>query len=267
MKSKKKHKRFFVFFLIVLPLAALGLSSFAIFKGIQNYITSSSYFEIKKVGIEGIENSSYVDSIREEILGNNIFRVDTIRLSERIKRKFLNFSSVIVTRILPSELLIEAKERLPVAVLKRDLYYVIDADGVVLSSFSRQEMVDLPLIVGLEKSLKTVDVGKRYQVKVLQLPLLLAKALKIQMPAVYVQVPDIQNLKVTKIDALEPANLSFYFNDVIQVKMGNQDFDDRLSLLPAVLKGIDYELGQVNYIDLRSKEPVVGYKDSSYKKK
>ncbi|MFH1692617.1 MAG: cell division protein FtsQ/DivIB [Candidatus Omnitrophota bacterium] len=267
MRAKKKRKRFFVFFLFVLPVLAISLSSFAIFKGIKNYITSSSYFIIKKVSIEGIVNTKYADSIQQEILGGNIFCLDTTKISERIQRRFPNFSSVVITRILPSELSIVAKERLPVAVLKRDIYYVFDADGIVLSSFSSKEMMDLPLMTGFEKQLKKVDVGKKYPLKVLQVPLALAKALKIQMPSVYSQVPCAQNLKVTRIDAGDPVNLLFYFNDDIQVKIGNQNFDDRLSLLQVVLKSLDYEMAQVDYIDLRSKEPVVAYKNKNAKKK
>ncbi|MFH1691595.1 MAG: cell division protein FtsQ/DivIB [Candidatus Omnitrophota bacterium] len=267
MRGKKKRKRFLVFFLFVLPVLALGLSSFAIFKGIKNYITSSSYFEIKKVAIEGIANGMYADSIKQEILGNNIFCLDTVKMSERIQRKFPNFSNVVITRVLPSELLIVAKERLPVAVLKRDIYYVFDSDAVVLSSFSSQSMIDLPLIIGFEKQLKKIEVGKKYPLKGLRTSLALAKALKIQLPFVYTQVPNTQNLKVTTIDAEDTANLSFYFNDNLQVKIGGQDFDARLSLLPVVLKGIDYEIAQVDYIDLRSKEPVVAYRNKSTKRK
>lgn len=267
MKYKKKGRRFFSFFLIVLPVLALGFSSFAIFQGIQHYLKSSSYFVIKKVNIEGIINDKYIEAINEELLGGNIFCLDTRQLSEQIRRKFPYFSSVVITRVLPSQLSIVTKERLPVAVLKRDLYYVFDADGVVLSSFSVKDMLDLPLVTGLEKQLKKADVGKEYSLKPLFLSLALAKTLKIQMPSIYIQAPDMHHLKVTRIDVEDAANLSFYFNDDIQVKIGHQDFDERLSLLPVILKGIDYEIGQVDYIDLRSKEPVVAYKNNSHKKK
>lgn len=262
MKYKKKRQRFFVFFLIVLPVLALGFSSFAIFKGIQHYLKSSSYFVIKKVSIEGIADDKFAELIRVEILGDNIFCLDASRLSEQIKRKFPHFLSVVVTRILPSELSITAKERLPVAVLKRDLYYVFDTDGVVLSSYSARDMLELPLMTGLEKQIKKINVGKTYSSKALTASLTLAKALKIQMPSIYVRVPDMRHLKVTRIDIEDEADLSFYFNDDIQVKIGRQDFDGRLSLLPVVLKNIDYEIGQVGYIDLRSKEPVVAYKNN-----
>ncbi len=263
MKYKKKRKHFFVFFLVVLPVLALGFSCFAIFKGIQHYLKSSSYFIIKNIAIDGIINDSYIEAINKEVLGSNIFCLDVGQLSEQIKRRFPYLSSVVITRVLPSQLSVIAKERLPVAVLKRDLYYVFDTDGIVLSSFSVKDMLELPLITGLEKQLKKIDVGQKYPLKSLSLSLLLAKALKIQMPSVYAQVPDMRHLKVTRIGTEDAANLSFYFNDDIQVKVGHQGFDERLSLLPAILKGIDYEIGQVDYIDLRSKEPVVAYKKNS----
>jgi cell division septal protein FtsQ len=57
--------------------------------------------------------------------------------------------------------------------------------------------------------------------------------------------------------------LSFYLAPDIEVKVGDRNFDSRVSLLPAILKTISSDMGRIKYIDLRPKEPVVATKDVS----
>ena len=101
-KSKKNRNTIPIFLLIILPLLAIGISSFAIFKGVHNYITTSDYFRIRELKMEGITDARYLSLMKDEILGTNIFRVNARKLSERIKRRFPNLYSVTVRRFLPS---------------------------------------------------------------------------------------------------------------------------------------------------------------------
>jgi len=251
MAKNKKSPRYapFVMF-VVLPVLAIGISAFAVFKGVQNYTMTSLYFKIRTLKVEGIADVRYVDLMKDDILGTNIFELNTRKLAERIKRRFPTFYSIRVTRVLPSQLFIEAHERIPVAVVRRNQYYLFDAEGVVVSSFSLDALVNYPLLVGLENKLPNVRVGVAYDSGVLRPPLRLALMLRSNLPYV----------KITKIDAADPDDLSFYLGGDVQVRIGNRDFESRLRLLPAILKSIGPELGNVRYIDLRPKEPVVAYK-------
>lgn len=264
--------------LVILPMLALVVSSFVLCKGVQNYIKTSSYFKLKVLSIEGITDARYVDVLKNEILGINTFMVDTRRLSEKIKRRFPTFTSVQVTRALPSELLIVAKERIPVAVLKRDVYYLFDNEGFVLSSFSSNDLTlpaaggsaygGYPVVVGLENRLPRLKVGTEYSFVALDRALLLARVLKSQ--GFRYPVATNPDLRVTKIDAADANNLCFYLNDAVQVKVGDQDFGERLEPFAAILKSINPErdlVAEVRYIDLRPKEPVVAMKNNKPGKK
>jgi len=262
MSKNKKNRDASPFLLVVMPLLAISISSFAIYKGVENYITTSNYFKVRELTIEGITDSRYLDLIKEEILGTNIFRVDTKKLSERIRRKFPTFYSVTATRILPSRLLIDAKERLPVAVLKRDLYYVFDTEGVALSSFATLEFLDFPIITGLENRIPRIKVGLAYSVSVLERPLYLARVLKSAARDIVASMPQGSAFKVTKIDAADTNDLSFYLGEDIQVRVGREDFQQRVGLLASILRSLGPELSSVRYIDLRPKEPVIFTKDS-----
>lgn len=265
-KNKKARDTSPFFLLVVMPLLAMAISSFAIYKGVQNYITTSNYFKVRELTIEGITDARYLGLIKEEILGTNIFRVDTRKLSERIRRRFLTFYSVIATRVLPSRLLIEAKERLPVAVLKRDLYYVFDTQGVALSSFATPEFLDFPIITGLENRIPRIKVGIAYPLSVLERPLYLARILKTAASDIAASMPQGSASRVTKIDAGDINNLSFYLGEDIQVRVGRDDFQQRVGLLPSILRSLSAELYSVRYIDLRLKEPVILTKDSGKQK-
>ncbi len=260
-KSKKNRNTIPIFLLIILPLLAIGISSFAIFKGVHNYITTSDYFRIRELKMEGITDARYLSLMKDEILGTNIFRVNARKLSERIKRRFPNLYSVTVRRFLPSQLLIIAKERLPVAVVKRDVYYIFDAEGVVLSSMTQSVLTSLPLIVGLENRLQKIRVGTAYSLGQLHKALALAKTLKTHATQIQTSLPKDERRSITKIDAGQPPNLIFYLGDDIQVKIGDGDFEDRLDLLPAILRSIGADVSNVKYIDLRPKEPVVAMKN------
>ena len=265
-KNKKGRDASPFFLLVVMPLLAIAISSFAIYKGVENYITTSNYFKVRELTIEGIADARYLGLIKEEILGTNIFRVDTRKLSERIRRRFPTFYSVIATRVLPSRLLIEAKERLPVAVLKRDLYYVFDTEGVALSSFATLEFLDFPIITGLESRIPRIKVGIAYPLSVLERPLYLARILKTAAPDIAASMPHGSAPRVTKIDAGDTNNLSFYLGEDILVRVGRDDFQQKVGLLPSILRSLREELSGVRYIDLRPKEPVIFTKDSGKQK-
>lgn len=249
-KNKRNKKNNQIFLLVVLPLLAIFVSSMAIYKGLENYITSSRYFKVRDVVIDGIEDARYIECMREEISGSNIFELDAQKLAERIKKRFPTFYNIRVIRVLPSKLVVLAQERIPVAIVKNEVYYLFDAQGVAISSFPLNAVLNYPLIVGLESRLPKIQVGVSYEARALKIPLRLALLLRVRIPA----------LKIVKIDATDLNNLVFYLNGDIQVKMGNRDFEERLNLLPVILKSLGPEITNVLYIDLRLKEPVISLK-------
>ena len=266
MTKNKKSQDFTPFcLLVILPFLAIVISSFAIVQGIKNYVTTSNYFRIRELRVEGIADRRYLDLMKEEILGVNIFRLDVGKLAERIKNRFPTFYSVTINRVLPSELFIAAKERLPVAIVKRDLYYLLDADGMVLASFSSGDASAFPLIIGLENQLPRFKLGVGYSTPALRKSLVLAKTLRLQSREIEASFSPFQKRRVTKIDASVPNQLSFYLGDDVQIRVGDSDFDNKIDLMPMILHSIGADLGNVRYIDLRPKEPVVAMKDEKKK--
>lgn len=250
--------------LVVLPLVAVLASSYAVYRGIENYVTTSSYFNVRDVEVDGITDMRYIDLMKEEILGTNIFRIDTRKLSERIMRKFPTFSSVTATRVLPSQLSIVARERMPVAVIKKDAHYLFDTEGVVIARFSLSESPDFPTIAGFENELGALKVGAIYPNRSFKEVLRLARVLRVRRFAIDAALDS--KLKITRIDAYDPSDLSFYLGETLQVRVGSGDFERKIGFLPSILKSLSAEIGSVKYIDLRPKEPAVAIKKESGKR-
>ena len=61
------------------------------------------------------------------------------------------------------------------------------------------------------------------------------------------------------VDIADPGNLSFFFDDVnIEIKIGNEDFRNRLDVLVTVLEQISMDIDKFKYIDLRFEDPIIG---------
>lgn len=247
------------FFLVVLPLAAISLSTLAIVRGVEGYVKTSHYFRIKELRVEGLSDQRYLEMLRDEVVGSNIFRVDAGELAVRIQRRFPNFYSVSVSRILPSQLLIVARERLPVALVKSDQAYALDVHGVVVAV--NQDMYSsLPVLTGVENNGRILQIGATYPSRQLHNPLLLAKILRMRAPDIRAALPQAP-MDVESIDASHPDELSFSLEpDHIEVKVGDRNFDSRISLLPAILRTISGDRTHIKYIDLRPREPVIAAK-------
>ncbi len=195
--------------------------------------------------------------MKKEILGVNIFHIDMSRLAARIRQRFPTFYSVSVQRVLPSELRIVAKERLPVAVVKQEVFYVLDAEGVVLMQLASENDVALPLIVGVEGRLPKIKLGADMRASVLQKSLVLARVLRSR----------VFPIRVVRIDATDAAHPFFCFEPDIKVKVRDKDYEAQLDLLPSILRSLGTDMSAVSYVDLRPREPVVAMKDKKKDKK
>ncbi len=62
-----------------------------------------------------------------------------------------------IRKIFPSTIRIEAKERIPIAILEREGYFLIDKDGVLLQKISPIERPDLPMLIDANRFRRDLD--------------------------------------------------------------------------------------------------------------
>ncbi len=168
----------------------------------------------------------------------NILLLDIERLKELLAAPIW-VKEVRIRKILPSALKIETKERIPVALLKKnDTIYLIDKQGILLERVERGIEINLPLLVDRG------NFTKYYEEK-----LTLAWEC-------------IQNLSPEEKDELEVLDLSEHENITVQLKnnrtkliLGDDGFSPKLKLFHKFRAKLAV-YGDLDYVDLRLEDRI-----------
>jgi len=102
----------------------------------------------------GLKNS--IQSIFHEKKLGNLLLLDIGRMQEIIK-SYTWVKDVHVKKIFPSAVDIEITERVPIAIIKKDRFFLIDRDGILLQTVEQTENSGLPLITDSSGFKKDVE--------------------------------------------------------------------------------------------------------------
>ncbi|MBI5468556.1 MAG: FtsQ-type POTRA domain-containing protein [Deltaproteobacteria bacterium] len=182
--------------------------------------------------LAGIEEGDNILSFRESVVAGKIRRNPWIK-------------EVDVSRGLPSTVTIEVTEREPLALVKLDAMYVMDASGVVFKKYSPGDGLDLPVITGL-----TAD-GLRETSGELEEGLLdLMRTLKGR--------EGFNLSKVSEIHADRVFGLSVYtLDEGVRLDVGLQGFSPKLESFEKILKTRGGSLNGIEAMDLNNYREVV----------
>lgn len=117
----------------------------------------------EKLDIEQVEIICQKEDVRRDIqhffaqkhLGN-IVLLNIEALQEKLSTHQW-IESVHIRKVFPSTIRIETTERIPIALLEKDAYYLIDKDGVILQRISPEERPDLPVLIDAGRFRKDYD--------------------------------------------------------------------------------------------------------------
>jgi cell division protein FtsQ len=132
----------FVFVLFVLGYSAL---------------LSAPYFEIREVSIRGLKELTEKDilALAQIKPRSNILAVNTETVARRVAANAW-VKKIYVGRELPNRLVLEVRERKPVALVKDEgHFYLMDSDGIVFKKLSTHDDVDLAILSGVNVSAKS----------------------------------------------------------------------------------------------------------------
>lgn len=255
---------------INLPLKLLifGLIIFTALFFILSYLAqalrSLDYFKIKEIVFDKSEG----DFDFSYLVGRNIFAQDLKKESGYISGLYPDYKKVSLVRLLPDRLCVIFTHRLPLAYVKLYRYFYVDNEMVLFDIPKGQGQAGLPLIIGLEKKIIGVTSGKRYNVKELAVALSIIREARINKL--------LRNYEIKRIDVTTPANASCFIviagqasgnvqamvvPQFLEVKIGQSAVKERMRILADLLAQLNKDLGQIKYIDLRFKEPVIRFKD------
>lgn len=229
-------------------------------------LTSSDYFKVKDIVTKDLSAEDFF-----YLKGKNIFTIDLYKESRHILQFYPESSRILVVRILPDRLFICPVKRKPVALVKLFRYFALDESGALFYSREQAQELQLPLVLGLENKIINPVAGKRYNIRELVLALNLIKEIK--------KSKQLKDVKIQKIDisASDSATVTFVFfaesgapqekqgvvaPHNIEVKISRENIKDKVAILSGVIAGTKDDLGNVKYIDLRFRDPVIKFEDA-----
>lgn len=211
----------------------------------------SSLFTIREVKVAGLSNISLaeVERLTAGIKGQNIIMFDQ---DDFRKKALLNplVQSVSFQRILPATVVVEYKERSPVAlvVVPRGIIEV-DQDGVFLRRHETWPKTSSPVITGINVP-DTAGPGQKLNISGL------TAGLKLLSQAPPQLLPILGEVNVNPIE-----QMTLFLNNGVEVRLGKTDnWNAKLLALLQLINDASYKSIQksVRYIDFTAAKPVIG---------
>ncbi|MCE5250744.1 FtsQ-type POTRA domain-containing protein [bacterium] len=211
-------------------------------------IASYPVFNIRDVKIKGAQ---YLDS--EKLMttagietGTNIFALDLENISQSLKTAFTT-ENIIVYRRLPNTIVIEVRERKPVALLNMNTLVGVDKDGVPLPHIGADMVETLPIVTGIKSvtSLSDSTVKSRLLTGLKMLDRISKDA-----PAVYA--------RISEVDVSNTADMGISLVDNgLQVIIGDRDWKQKIPNLEKVINEVTWRRNDAKAVDLRFGEKVI----------
>lgn len=244
------------FWRLISKLAALSiiifLALFFIISYIWRAVRASDYFKIAEVITKD------ADAIDLEYLkGKNIFSIDLKLESGYILESFPEYAFVTLSRVFPNRVFAYFIKRRPTALIKLYKYFAVDEKGVIFNPGNQPGDLELPVIVGLETRIFGPKPGKKYNIKELAIALNIIKELR--------KSERLKNYKIKKIDVVNALNIAVFIQDIgpefLEVKLGADNIRYKIALLGGLITAASKDKGNIKYIDLRFKDPLIKFND------
>ena len=238
-KTKEQHNSKLPLFLCIIALGLL-ISFFL--------LITSDFF---KIGTVEVKENKYISTKEILEIANinnnkeiNVFNLDTDDIKERLLND-LRISEVNITRSLPTTIVIDIKERKPVAFVEFKYGFVqVDKDAIVFSVSKSISNINIPVIKG--PMLGNVHIGDKIENP------------DIQTTLTYLGLLDESTLNSLKQISIENNIISAITTDSILIKVGSLDrVYEKASLTINILKDIKENNLKVEYIDLSYVTPVI----------
>ena len=221
---------------------------------VKAFLHESGYFKLRSVDVKASfldpRASSYISKqIFDVYKGRNVFKINLKYIAGHIQKSYGDIRDVAVKISPPDRLVISLKLRKPIALIKNGKFYPIDEEGVVLPNASRVEALnDMPIISGID--IKAI--GRPGSCRSLELALELLREIR--------QTRELTTFGVASINASDPGNLSFCMKNGVEVRVGAENFRDRLDMLGRALRDPRLVIDNVKYMDVRFKDVIIGPK-------
>ncbi|MGV8123247.1 MAG: cell division protein FtsQ/DivIB [Candidatus Xenobiia bacterium LiM19] len=222
----------------------------------QVIFINSDFFKLRSIEINGIDRVTHKEILDAASLpwGANIMYLNVDVFTAKIK-KMLWIKQVTLNKTYPGGVHIDVKERVPVVKVagkkQPERWFSVDDEGVVLAEVPRDDGKGLPHLVVDEP----VQVGS-----------LIERSKVDNITKFYTWLSSDMNKKISDFMIGEDYLISFHYfltDHMIEVKLGKlEDMNTKIEVFQKILTQMEGKSRELEYIDLRYKEPVVKMKQA-----
>jgi cell division protein FtsQ len=207
-----------------------------------SYALSTPYFEIRETAVRGLKELTEKDILTLASVPprQNLLAVNTDSLVKKISANPW-VKNIYVGRELPGRLVLEVRERIPVAMVKQaSNFYLMDNEGFVFKKVGKSDEVDLPILTGAGSM-------KKEKSKLLLSALDLLKTISTSGRFSYLGA-------VSEVNVDDEFGISLLTDAGLYLKMGMDDYENKLQQLDVVMIDLEKRGMKKGYIcaDLRN---------------
>jgi cell division protein FtsQ len=224
-----------------LLLCVIVIISAALIYGYM-FTLSSPYFQIKEITVRGCKELT-----EKEILSLAAIKPDqsllAINLGKIARRIEVNpwIKEVCVGRELPNRLIIEVRERLPVALIKRDNgFSLLDMDGVAFKKLEKNDELNIPVL--------NVSHAEGSDSELFEKSLELLRYLSTSQ-----DFPTIKN--ISEIHGHEVFGFSLFTDSGLCIRLGFDSYENKLKRLNPVMADLKRQSLQLGFLLIDLNDP------------
>lgn len=224
----------------LIVLAACVVGTVAVGRLIERHVRTSPAFAIRSITFSGHEQLEEAELLRTSglAIGQNVFDLAPEDVRDRLGRHPW-IASVEVQRRLPGTFTIDVRERRAVAILALEQLYLVGEDGTVFKQLGEEDLVDLPVIVGIPRERFVRDRAYRASV-LLEIVALMHD---------YRGVGLWRREPIAEVHVEADDSLSLYVGeDATYVRLGRGPFRDKLQKIRRVFDALDARETRAAYI-------------------
>ena len=230
----------------VLATVAATAATAAAIVGAGYWVLTTERFAVVAVEVRGASRVPPQRILEASgiVHGQNLWRIDPERVRARLE-EMPEIRRADVVRELPNRVAIVVEERRPFTLVHAAKLHWLDEEGRVLGDETRAVNTDVPVISGLsEEELVTMRTspGPRARAAIALIRALLRTGSALAS-------------EISEIDMSRPEGPVLYTVDGVEVRLGTEEWDERLARLEGVLAQVATQ--DVHGVDLRFRDQVV----------
>jgi cell division septal protein FtsQ len=254
--------------LVAKAIAVVILLSLAV--ALFQNLKKSEYFRVKEVHVRHGSDISRDDNNFDYLKGRNIFSLRLDKEARSVAYYYPSYQKIRITRFFPDQLVVDFLKREPLACIRSSRIFYIDENMILFELPKDSVPADLPDISGVDKYVSGSKYGSRCDSQAVFCALSIIKEMRSNKV--------LKSYKIRRLDMSGSENASIILlvsgaatdytktgflapEQVMEIKVGREDTRNKLALLATLLAQVKNNIYNIEYIDLRFKEPVIKFKE------